>query len=88
MGRHHGIATTTTRAESVNQMAARMNKFVAEARRRGVLIVHAPSSGMKHYADHPARRRAQDAPQAADLPEGIAGWCRDKNMFHVMEFIS
>ena len=56
------------------QMASQMNDFVNEARRRGVLIVHAPSGGMKHYADHPARRRAQNAPKADNLPEGIANW--------------
>ncbi len=58
------------------QMAPRMNRFVAEARNRGALIVHAPSGGMKHYADHPARKRAQNAPQAANVPEGMAGWNR------------
>lgn len=57
------------------EMAPRMNEFVKEARRRGVLIVHAPSGGMEHYADHPARKRAVDAPQAANLPDGIAGGC-------------
>ncbi|NQT14289.1 MAG: ThuA domain-containing protein [Planctomycetes bacterium] len=57
------------------QMAPRMNAFVGEARRRGALIVHAPSGGMKHYADHPARKRAQNASKVANLPEGIAGWC-------------
>ncbi|OHB67290.1 MAG: hypothetical protein A2V70_15445 [Planctomycetes bacterium RBG_13_63_9] len=57
------------------QMAPRINAFVGEARGKGVLIVHAPSGGMEHYADHPARKRAQDAPKAADLPDGIAGGC-------------
>lgn len=56
------------------QMAPRMNRFVSEARRRGALIVHAPSGGMKHYADHPARKRAQNAPQADDVPKGMANW--------------
>lgn len=59
-----------------DEMAPRMNKFVTEARRRGVLIVHAPSSGMQHYEDHPARRRAREAPKAPDLPDGIARSCR------------
>ena len=45
------------------EMAPRMDAFVAEARRRSVLIIHAPSGGMEYYRDHPARRRAQ----AADL---------------------
>ncbi|MFV1967661.1 MAG: ThuA domain-containing protein [Pirellulaceae bacterium] len=58
------------------EMAPRMNAFVKQARQKGALIVHAPSGGMEHYTDHPARKRAQNAPQAANLPEGIAGWCR------------
>ncbi len=58
------------------EMAPRMNQFVSEARRRGVLIVHAPSGGMNLYAEHPARKRAQDAPKAANLPEGIASGCQ------------
>ena len=57
------------------EMAPRMNEFVKEARRRGTLIVHAPSGGMKHYADHPARKRAQSAPQASNLPDGVAKGC-------------
>ena len=32
---------------------------------RGVLIIHAPSSCMDAYKDHPARKRAQAAPKAA-----------------------
>jgi len=58
------------------QMAPRINEFVSEARKRGVLIVHAPSGGMKHYADHPARRRAENAPMADNVPEGMGGWNR------------
>jgi len=58
------------------EMAPRMNQYVSEARRRGAFIVHAPSGGMDLYADHPARKRAQDAPKAANLPEGIESWCR------------
>ena len=57
------------------EMAPRMNEFVKEARRRGTLIVHAPSGGMKHYADHPARKLAQNAPRAVTLPDGIAAGC-------------
>jgi len=60
----------------VAEMAPRADAFVAEARKRGALIVHAPSSTMKHYRDHPARKRAQSAPRAKKLPAGIAGWCR------------
>ncbi|HUT25600.1 MAG TPA: ThuA domain-containing protein [Sumerlaeia bacterium] len=59
----------------VAEMAPRMNQFVGVAREKGALIVHAPSGTIDHYKDHPARKRAQNAPKAADLPEGIAGGC-------------
>jgi nicotinamidase-related amidase len=49
------------------EMAPRMDRFIAEARSRGALIIHAPSRCMAAYENHPARRRAQDAPKA-DLP--------------------
>ncbi len=57
------------------EMAPRINAFVKQARSQGVLIVHAPSGGMEHYATHPARRRALNAPTAKNLPKGINGWC-------------
>ena len=41
------------------EIAPRLNEFAREARRRGVLVVHAPSSCMEAYQDHPARKRAQ-----------------------------
>jgi putative heme-binding domain-containing protein len=59
----------------VGELAPAMNRAVAAARARGVLIIHAPSSCMDAYKDHPARRRAQGAPKAANLPADISGWC-------------
>lgn len=59
----------------VEDMAPRMNQVLENARQRGVLIIHAPSSCMEPYKDHPGRKRAQDAPKAANLPEDIAKWC-------------
>lgn len=59
----------------VQEFAPRLNQVVAEARRRGAMIIHAPSDCMEAYADHPARRRAQQAPAAASLPEDIGSWC-------------
>ena len=41
-----------------------------------MLIIHAPSSCMDAYKDHPARKRAQAAPRAATLPKEIDGWCK------------
>lgn len=49
------------------EMVPRMNDFVTEARRRGALIVHAPSGGMMYYENHPARKRALNAPKT-DTP--------------------
>jgi type 1 glutamine amidotransferase/nicotinamidase-related amidase len=62
--------------QRVAEMAPRMNDFVGEARRRGALVVHAPSSTVDDDKDHPARKHAQDAPAAASVPDGINGWRR------------
>ncbi len=59
----------------VGELAPAMNRAVADARSRGVFIIHAPSSCMEPYKDHPARKRAMSAPRAANLPADIAGWC-------------
>lgn len=69
----HWCAGATYRVE---QMAPRMNVFLAEARRRGALVIHAPSGGMRHYENHPARKRAQEAPRGENLPDGIDRWCK------------
>jgi type 1 glutamine amidotransferase/nicotinamidase-related amidase len=68
---HHSL-NAVRRAE---EMAPRMNDFLGEARRRGALIIHAPSSCMQPYQDHPARQRAVQAPWAANLPPDIGQWC-------------
>jgi len=61
--------------ERVAELAPHINEVVSIARDKGVLIIHAPSGTVGAYADHPARKRAQDAPKAANLPEGIDKWC-------------
>src|SRR5438094_9877911 len=58
------------------QMVPRMNELLEKARGRGVFIIHAPSNCMEMYKDHPARKLAQAAPQAKDLPKDIGEWCR------------
>lgn len=58
------------------EMAPRVNDFLIRCRDAGVLIIHAPSDCMKPYADTPARKRAQAAPKAANLPDGIGVWCK------------
>jgi type 1 glutamine amidotransferase/nicotinamidase-related amidase len=62
--------------DRVAEMAPRMNEFIKKARAKGMLIVHAPSSTVDYYKAHPARKQAQSAPQASNLPEGIEKWCR------------
>lgn len=57
------------------EMAPRMNEVVKEARKRGALVIHAPSSCMDAYEGHPARLRAQNAPSATNLPDKINEWC-------------
>lgn len=59
----------------VAELAPAMNRTVAVARSKGVLIIHAPSSCMGPYQDHPARKRAQSAPKSVNLPSDISGWC-------------
>jgi type 1 glutamine amidotransferase/nicotinamidase-related amidase len=68
---HHCLNAT----KRVGELAPRMNKLLTEARNRGVLIIHAPSSCMDAYKDHPARRRALKTPRAKTLPKDIGGWC-------------
>src|SRR5262245_57877618 len=58
------------------EVAPRMNAVLGKARDQGVLIVHAPSSCMDPYKDHPGRKLAQLAPKAASLPADISQWCR------------
>jgi len=60
--------------ERVGELAPVMNRVVCAARDKGVLIVHAPSGVIDHYKDHPARRRAMQAPNATNLPEGVHSW--------------
>ena len=60
----------------VGELAPRMNEIVRKARNKGVLIIHAPSGTVDFYKNHPARKRAQEAPKASDLPSDISKWCR------------
>ncbi len=57
------------------QFAPRLNEVLKSLRSRGVTIIHAPSSCMAFYADHPARLRAQRVPSASSLPDEINSWC-------------
>jgi len=68
---HHCLNATRRGAE----LAPRMNEVLNEARSRGATIVHAPSSCMKAYEDHPARKRAMATPRAKTFPKDIGRWC-------------
>ncbi|PQO46517.1 ThuA domain-containing protein [Blastopirellula marina] len=68
----HGCRNAVLRGQ---EFAPRLNDLLAKARAEGVTIIHAPSGCMGFYADHPARKRAQATPKAADVPEGITSWC-------------
>jgi nicotinamidase-related amidase len=58
------------------EMVPRMNEFLIKLRDREVLVIHAPSSCMDAYKDHPGRKRAQAAPTAKNLPKDISQWCK------------
>lgn len=48
-------------ARRVEELAGPMDKVIAAARQRGVLIIHAPSSTVDFYKETPQRKRAQEA---------------------------
>ncbi len=65
----------------VGEMVPAMNRFLAEARSRGMLIIHAPSSVTSFYDGTPARDLARRAPFAGTpVPLAVAErwgtrWC-------------
>ena len=59
----------------LKEMAPRMDQLLKNARARGALIIHAPSSCMETYKDHPARKRALEVPITKNLPPDIGKWC-------------
>jgi nicotinamidase-related amidase len=59
----------------LEEFGPRLNEVLHEARRRGAVIIHAPSDCMHAYRDHPARRRAIATPRADTLPADIEHWC-------------
>jgi nicotinamidase-related amidase len=58
----------------VAEMAPRMNQVVAEARKRGALIIHCPSDTMAFYKDTPQRKLAQAAPRI-EPKVPLQNWC-------------
>ncbi len=68
---HHCVNAVRREAE----IAPRIDSFAKVLRGRGAIIVHAPSSCMDHYQNHPARKRAQAIPLAETMPADIESWC-------------
>lgn len=64
-----------TANQRVAEIAPYMNQVAGVARDMGILIIHAPSDVTDYYADHPARKKAMNAPKATNLPEEINQWC-------------
>src|SRR5262249_33436707 len=67
---HHCLNATRRGGE----LAPRMDRFLDEARARGALIIHAPSSCMDAYKDHPGRKLALQTPRSKNLPKDIGKW--------------
>ena len=68
---HHCLNATLRGGE----LAPRMNKVLNKARGLGFTIIHAPSSCIKPYKDHPARKRVLATPRSKNLPKDIDSWC-------------
>ncbi|MEX2167795.1 MAG: cysteine hydrolase family protein [Pirellulales bacterium] len=68
-------------AARVVELAGPMNAVIAEARERGIFVVHCPSTCVDFYADTPQRQRAIDAPFAktpvplAEKERWGTAWC-------------
>lgn len=61
-------------AHRVDVMAPEMNRVISAARSLGVLIIHAPSSGIHYYEDTQFRQRVKAAP-LVEPSVPIEGWC-------------
>lgn len=59
----------------MEEFVPRLDAVVNEARRRGAVVIHAPSDCMPAYESHPARARAIEVPGAPGAPPGIRSWC-------------
>jgi nicotinamidase-related amidase len=59
----------------VEEFAPHLERFLQEARGRGVTVIHAPSDCMDTYKTHPGRLAALAVPRAKDLPKEIGSWC-------------
>jgi type 1 glutamine amidotransferase len=69
---HHCLNAT----RRVGELAPRINAFLGSDHGAGQVIIHAPSSCMDAYKDHPARHRALSVPRSQRLPSEIGQWCK------------
>jgi nicotinamidase-related amidase len=72
--------------QRVNEIAPRMNEVINRLRDDGATIIHAPSSCMDFYVEHPARIHALKTPRATKLPPGIDEWCRKLTLEEKLSF--
>ncbi len=68
---HHSLNAV----RRLEEFAPRLDRVLQVARERGATIIHSPSDCMAAYADHPARKRAQNTPPAARMPHDVGAWC-------------
>jgi nicotinamidase-related amidase len=55
--------------QRVRAIAVRMEPLIEQARRAGILVIHAPSDTMSFYKNTPGRLLAENAPKADPPPE-------------------
>lgn len=55
--------------QRVRAIAVRMEPLIEQARREGILVIHAPSDTMSFYKNAPGRLFAETAPKALPPPE-------------------
>lgn len=63
----------------VKQLAPKIDDFLKKARGNGATIIHAPSSCIDFYRDHPARKNVANVPRTKSPPNDIENWCHWKN---------
>ncbi len=50
--------------DRIQELAPAINCFLVAARKKNILVIHAPSDVVWHYESHPARKKVQKIPQA------------------------
>lgn len=68
---HHSVSAV----RRVKELAPRIDDLLGHLRSFGSTIIHAPSSCMPFYEDHPARQRSIETPTVANYPADIDQWC-------------